>query len=383
MENLKPIDIAKNITEYGFLESFDGGEHTFLEEEVNGKKEFFVTGQFLKKNFESRNKVFYTSQVVDNFVEQINREDSNIVMWVTHFPTNAMRETAAKVVEAWSDDDWGYYKARLLETTAGNDIKVLLKEGIVDSVSVRYFPVDWKEDKKTGVATLFEGNLKGIDYVSRAGVVGASARLTESDKQTLNTFLESVDNKLLEKGIREVFSMDNEKKENLEQSKDILALEAANNKIAELEEKNTNLISENKTLKESVEKVKDEVKELVETIIADAKKANIESISELTKVDSIKERIRNSIESIKFNPTEEQSLVEAYNNYSNSIVEEAKGWKELIESVKAEFEKPEVEEKKESVEDDDDGDRVTQESVKEIKKSIYENLDNDLIMRKF
>lgn len=161
----------------GIQDSFDESKNitVFSETSDDGQKSWYVEGTFVKVGGTSRNKRKYTEEFVEDAIKQIKDDNMKVVMWSSHYPHDENLATAARIKDSWIEDGLGKFRAKVLNTTAGKDMLELIKEGIIDAVSMRYYPKKYEvPNKEKDFYTLYSSEFKGIDFVDEPGVPEAA-----------------------------------------------------------------------------------------------------------------------------------------------------------------------------------------------------------------
>lgn len=164
----------------------------FFEQDSSGTtNDNFIKGVFLKVNSISKNGRFYSEKIVNDFINQINKGSNIITMWTNHYPVDETLATVGKVLEAWLDPatGWAWFKAQLASTSAGEDIRKLLKDKFIEGVSVRYYPIEVKEAQVQDKLyfNILKAELFGIDFVAtRTGI--PLAKVKSMSREELEEF---------------------------------------------------------------------------------------------------------------------------------------------------------------------------------------------------
>lgn len=281
-----------------------------VEEAADGS--VYIEGVFLKGDVISKNNRFYSEGIVKNFVEQINSNKNIITMWTNHWPSDETLSTVARVLEARYDTETklAWFKAKMARTAAAKDITTLLEDKMLEGVSVRYWPIKWKEAKlKDAIYTyIIEAEFFGIDFVAtRTGIPVAKVKsVSREELELLETAFnreEEVEMEDLEKAL----------KENIEDIVDT-------SKDTEVEDTSSNDIDVSDNVKPEVENV--EVPE--EKVEEDGHK--IEDTKDKIE-DIVDTKVKEEVEEIEDKPKEYiidwkgmyESLLENVNKYTKEI----------------------------------------------------------------
>ena len=365
----------------GVNEKFNNGDFLIEKKVKDDKKHIYITAAFVKENSKSLNDRFYTSEFVDDAVKQINKAEPKLTMWSSHYPADYTLNIVAVIEEAWKKDGIGYIKVRLLDTTASKDLLSLISEKVINSVSMRFYPVDYEVDEETGMLIINRGELLGIDFVDIPGVPEAVIKkinqeglnleekiienlweFLDKDKNSTrgvlnmvmqtngkDPYAEDIDKKK-EKEIEETKEKENkeektkEEENKNEEKNDEINKEEENNK----EETNNEEINDKENIEENKEEDENEVEEeaeLLKDIVIDIAKNKVKELEEeikktkeeikktkeeLDKKNKEFEEMKDNINSFiaKFSEQRKEMIVKKYAKYC-----ESKALKEFIENA--------------------------------------------------
>jgi len=350
------ISLKETFVDY--FENISDNKSLVTEADSKAEGSMYVTGVFLKSDIVSANGYYYPEEVVKKFVEQINSSDMPITMWTSHFVLDSILYTVGKLESAWYDEETqlAWFRAKIANTSIGKDIQMLIKEGFVKGVSIRYIPLDYEEMEDQKALRIKDAELLGIDFASNPSVPGASIRVysyeekSDADERWVK-FVQEVMTKAIEsvnkegrdmpekeevvdkKASEEVVSIDSIKKEYEERLAELRAtLELLGKEKSDLEDKNKALTEELNKLKESFEALKEELK-LTEKIVFDnVKKAVLENLGEYKASKTFVEKISKDIEKIPY--PEEGTLEERLDAYKSELESIVDSFKIIIEELK-------------------------------------------------
>ncbi|HEC88453.1 MAG TPA: hypothetical protein ENI52_03960 [Thermoplasmata archaeon] len=135
-----------------------------ITEEKNGT--LFLRGMFAEADVVNQNGRIYPKRVLEKAVISLNEKFK--IGLDSHPPLNSAgsyRDVALKFIEAWMEGNKAYCRAKVLETAAGKDLKIIAEEDIPIGLSMRgYGEEKYDEEKKANVV---QDNyiLIGIDAV--------------------------------------------------------------------------------------------------------------------------------------------------------------------------------------------------------------------------
>jgi cation transport regulator len=150
--------------------------------EESEKGESFLNGVFVEADTRNLNNRIYPSNIVDRVIEHVN---NNTVMGLDGHPVTdgTYREVALRFMSAWRDGNMGHVKAKILDTIAGQNLKIIAKEGVPIGLSMRgYGDEKYEKDKK---AKIVQENyvLSGIDAVLEPAFAKAKAIQEQKQKE--------------------------------------------------------------------------------------------------------------------------------------------------------------------------------------------------------
>ncbi len=121
---------------------------------------------------------------VGEYVEQVERgaitDSGSIKFFGEH------RTPIGKVIETRDEDKGFWFKARISETSAGNDYLTLARDGVLDRFSIGFRPVEQKRSND-GVITRSKIDLREISLVSFPAYEGAELTKVRSEGQPQQT----------------------------------------------------------------------------------------------------------------------------------------------------------------------------------------------------
>lgn len=357
------ISLKETFVDY--FESVSNDKSLITEADNKTEETMYVTGVFLKSGIVSANGYYYPEEVVKKFVEQINSSNMPITMWTSHFAPDSILYTVGKLESAWYDEETqlAWFKAKIANTSIGKDVQMLIKEGFVKGVSIRYIPLDYEEmdTEEQKALKIKDGMLLGIDFASNPSVPGASVRVYSYEEKTQEDadekwvkFVREVITKAVEgvnkegrdmpekeevvesvdeKASEEVVSIDSVKKEYEEKLAELrAALELLGKEKSDLEEENKALTDELNKLKESFEALKEELKLTEKVVFDNVKKAILESLGEYKASKTFVDKISRDIEKIPY--PEEGTLEERLEAYKSELESIVDSFKIIIEELK-------------------------------------------------
>ena len=179
-------------------------EHLFEEtkmdvlEESNGSKKYIISGSFTKTNEPNGNNRIYPKEVMQKAIEKCKKKvaKKQVRMSLDHPGFEGkLSEAAALLLDITDIQENGkaYYKAQIVDTRAGQDLKALLDAGACVGVSTRgygdaLYDQDWEglPGKYTVIKDGFE--LETIDFVDTPSVSETQDDITlESLKRSEST----------------------------------------------------------------------------------------------------------------------------------------------------------------------------------------------------
>lgn len=357
------ISLKETFVDY--FESVSNDKSLITEADNKTEETMYVTGVFLKSGIVSANGYYYPEEVVKKFVEQINSSNMPITMWTSHFAPDSILYTVGKLESAWYDEETqlAWFKAKIANTSIGKDVQMLIKEGFVKGVSIRYIPLDYEEmdTEEQKALKIKDGMLLGIDFASNPSVPGASVRVYSYEEKSQEDadekwvkFVREVITKAVEgvnkegrdmpekeevvesvdeKASEEVVSIDSVKKEYEEKLAELrAALELLGKEKSDLEEENKALTDELNKLKESFEALKEELKLTEKVVFDNVKKAILESLGEYKASKTFVDKISRDIEKIPY--PEEGTLEERLEAYKSELESIVDSFKIIIEELK-------------------------------------------------
>jgi len=359
------VVISLKETFVDYFESVSNDKSLITEADNKTEETMYVTGVFLKSGIVSANGYYYPEEVVKKFVEQINSSNMPITMWTSHFAPDSILYTVGKLESAWYDEETqlAWFKAKIANTSIGKDVQMLIKEGFVKGVSIRYIPLDYEEmdTEEQKALKIKDGMLLGIDFASNPSVPGASVRVYSYEEKSQEDadekwvkFVREVITKAVEgvnkegrdmpekeevvesvdeKASEEVVSIDSVKKEYEEKLAELrAALELLGKEKSDLEEENKALTDELNKLKESFEALKEELKLTEKVVFDNVKKAILESLGEYKASKTFVDKISRDIEKIPY--PEEGTLEERLEAYKSELESIVDSFKIIIEELK-------------------------------------------------
>jgi len=156
-------------------EIFWDGKIEHIEEKTatDGKScgKYIISGPFMRADFMNRNKRVYTKEAANKAISAIRPmvEEKRIRMLVDHpgfFQGPSLMNAGAIMLEITDvkDDGYAYYKAQVIDTDVGKNLKAILDAGSPVGVSTRgYVPTDDGCEEKDWVDS--EGNKHKADYI--------------------------------------------------------------------------------------------------------------------------------------------------------------------------------------------------------------------------
>ena len=172
-------------------EIFWEGKISQIEEKTTDGKttgKYIISGPFMRADFMNRNKRVYTKDAANKAISAIRPmvEEKRIRMLVDHpgfFEGPSLMNSGAVLLELSDvqDDGYAYYKAQILDTDVGKNLKAILDAGSPVGVSTRgYVPTedgceekDWvdSEGNKTKAEYIKDWVLESVDFVDDPAVL--------------------------------------------------------------------------------------------------------------------------------------------------------------------------------------------------------------------
>lgn len=353
------ISLKETFVDY--FEDISDDKSLVMETDNKSEESMYVIGVFLKSGIVSANGYYYPEEVVRKFIEQINSSNMPITMWTSHFAPDSILYTVGKIESAWYDEEakLAWFKAKVANTSIGKDVQMLIKEGFVKGVSIRYIPLDYEEIdiEEQKALKIKDGMLLGIDFASNPSVPGAGVRTYSYEEELKNdvderwvNFVQEVITKAVkdvnkegrdmaekksvdEKVSEEKVSIDDIKNEYEEKLAELRAtLELLGKEKSDLEDKNKALTDELNKLKESFEALKEELKLTEKVVFDNVKKAILESLGEYKASKTFVDKISRDIDRIPY--PEEGSLDERLEAYRSELESVVDSFKIIIEELK-------------------------------------------------
>jgi hypothetical protein len=364
----------------------------FSETDNNGEKSWYLKGTFVTVNGISRNKRKYTEEFVNDAIEQIKSKNLPVVMWSSHYPADENLATAAKIVDGWIEDGQGKFKAKFLNTTAGKDMLELVKEKIINYVSMRYFPKKYEvPNKEKDYYTMFNSEFKGIDFVDTPGVpeasissVGVEEITKDMDTEKVKAVLEVLgfDNlvnlesetkegeNMADKEKDKVLNKENPEKEPEKKSDEEIntssentpenkmpqeeeenskndvsdkeeeylkaqaSLEMALDKVKSLKEELAKAKKEKEDLKQSFEAYKSEVEKYLQEEVSDKKEEALKSMKSFEKSETLMNTIKSEVDSVVIKLESGKTVKNAVEEFEKKLNDVVDKYKNFFEEIK-------------------------------------------------
>lgn len=152
-----------------------------LEESENGVKKYIISGPFMKADSPNGNNRIYPKDVCDKAIDKLRPKvmDKQIRMLVDHpFWEGAKLSDAGALLLEISNiqpDGYAYYKAQVLDTTKGKDLKVIMDAGGKIGCSTRGYGTSSDDQEWEGFPGRYsvirdDYELKSIDFVDDPSV---------------------------------------------------------------------------------------------------------------------------------------------------------------------------------------------------------------------
>ena len=155
-------------------EIFWEGKATYTEDKTSDGKpigKYIISGPFMRADFMNRNHRVYTKDAANKAISEIRPmvEEKRIRMLVDHpgfFDGPSLMNAGAVLLEITDvqDDGYAYYKAQILDTDVGRNLKAILDAGSPVGVSTRgYVPTEDGEEEKDWIDS--DGKKHKADYI--------------------------------------------------------------------------------------------------------------------------------------------------------------------------------------------------------------------------
>lgn len=146
----------------------------------------FLKGMFAEADVKNQNKRIYPKKVLENAVKSLQEKFKTGMD--SHPPigsSGSYRDVALKFTEAWMENNKAYCKAKVLDTAAGKDLKVIAEEDVDIGLSMRGYGEE-KFDKKLDANVVQDNySLAGIDAVLEPAFEQAKVIREQKEKELL------------------------------------------------------------------------------------------------------------------------------------------------------------------------------------------------------
>lgn len=282
------------------------------EKTTDGKStgKYIMSGPFMRADFMNRNKRVYTKEAANKAISILRPMvmEKRIRMLVDHpsfFQGPSLMSVGAIMTEISDvkEDGYAYYKAQIIDTDAGRNLKAILDAGSPVGVSTRgYVPTDdgveekdWidSEGNKTKAEYIKDWVLESVDFVDDPAVLDTEIYMK------LHT--ESLKRRNVPMTVKTVDEMKSEYPELCK----TLADSAVADTKKEFESKVTELESQVKTANESVKSKSDSFDKLVDAVRAVApEKFTVVNESEALKakdseIEELKKKLEESVKKVE------------------------------------------------------------------------------------
>jgi len=236
--------------------------------EESTSKKYIISGPFTRCDYPNGNNRIYPKDVMQAAIEKLRPkvEAGRVRMMVDHPMWDASMRSVGAIVMEISDIDaagYGYYKAQIIDTAAGKDLKAILDAGGKIGVSTRGYGASAYEQEFPPFAGKFDVIQMGYDLSTFDFVDDPSVSDTEAYCQ-----LESNKRRQPMKNIEELKSAHPELMESFKAVILTEANKAADEAVAKVEAEKAEVVESNKKLTESGNKLAETVKVLAESIKA-------------------------------------------------------------------------------------------------------------------
>jgi hypothetical protein len=260
----KDIDMKKEFLEVQWFEQM---KLDTLEE--SGNKKYIISGPFTRTDFPNGNNRVYPRDVMQKAIEALRPkvEAGRVRMMVDHPAWEASMRSVGAIVLEISDVDgagYAYYKAQIIDTAAGKDLKAIVDAGGKLGVSTRGYGAAAYDQEFPPFAGKFDVIQPGFDLRTFDFVDDPSVSDTEAYCQ-----IESNRRSNPMKTIDELKSAYPELMESFKAS--VIESEvkkAVDESVAKAEAEKTTLVAEKEAVVESNKKLSETVKSLSESIKA-------------------------------------------------------------------------------------------------------------------
>jgi hypothetical protein len=299
-----------------------------IEEQLSesGEKKYIISGTFAKANSPNRNKRIYPKETLNRAIGKLRErvKDGRVRMMLDHpgmFEGPSLSRSAALVLEVTDvlDDNYARYRAQIMDTQCGKDLKAIVDVGGKVGTSTRGYGSS-KEDQEwegfDGTYSVIQDDfeLESFDFVEDPSVLETElAMQIESQKrrQNMKTFED------LRQAFPEIINAHEEE---------------TNKKISALESEVASLKTSLEEANVSVNVGKENIGKLVEGIKAILPEAFVE-IPESEIIEKKDSEISTLNEKIETLSTENQKLSEQISASEEEKVKSARD--NLIENLKA------------------------------------------------
>ncbi|PKP53828.1 MAG: hypothetical protein CVT92_02530 [Bacteroidetes bacterium HGW-Bacteroidetes-1] len=290
--------------------------------EESGNKKYIISGPFTRCDWPNGNNRIYPREVMQKAIEALRPkvEAGRVRMMVDHPAWEASMRSVGAIVLEISDVDaagYAYYKAQIIDTAAGKDLKAIVDAGGKLGVSTRGYGAAAYDQEFPPHAGKFDViqpgfDLKTFDFVDDPSVSDTEAycqiesnrrsnpmktidELKSAYPELMESFKATVIESEVKKAVDEATAQAETVKTALVAEKDVLA------------ETNKKLSETVKSLTESIKTVCPELFTVVEEskLVEEAKAGNEELNTKLTEAQAEVVRLKEEIQGIKANAAKE------------------------------------------------------------------------------
>lgn len=172
--------------------------------EGKGKMQYIISGPFMKADVPNRNKHVYKRDEANKAIAKLRPmvQERRIRMLVDHpdflsYGASLVRAGALLMdITDVQDDGYAYYKAKILNTTVGKDLKAILDGGSKIGVSTRGM-ANVKSEEIVGYEgkfdVIYDWELSSIDFVDDPAVLDTEAYMHLESKKRSSVMFKTVE----------------------------------------------------------------------------------------------------------------------------------------------------------------------------------------------